>query len=115
MATIKQAQERFLQGAFIVVAEFRGFKLEKMAWRDKKTGNRVSAPIVVYALEVGGQQVKVTEWMPDDTKVGPDGVATEFVPKHKKGDQVIWEIEALENDYGAYSGKGKIHSLEVSK
>jgi len=115
MATLKQAQERFAQGAFIAIAEFRAYKLEKIGWRDKKNGNRVSAPVVVYSIEVGGNQVKVTEWMPDDTKVGPDGLALEFQCKHKKGDLIVFEIDSLENDYGVYSARGKLHQLEVVK
>lgn len=115
MATLKQVQERFLQGAIIAMAEFRGFKLDKIGWRDKKTGARASAPIIVYYIEVGGQQVMVTEWLPDDTKVGPDGVALDYVCKHKKGDVVVWQIKGFEDNYGTLSGKGELHSLEVSK
>jgi len=111
MPKITDAVKRFTEGAFIVIAEYRGFKPDAMRYRDKKTGNRVSSPILVHSIEVGASQVKVTEWLPDDAPVGADGLPTATQP-FKKGDKVVLQIENLENERGQYSARGKLFAID---
>lgn len=114
MPSIKEVTERFLAGAFIAVAEYRGYKPEVMRYRDKKTGARVSSPILVHMVEVGESQVKVTEWLPDDAPVDAQGLPT-AQRQHQKGDKVVLKLENLEADRGQYSARGTIHKLEADK
>lgn len=106
--------ERFLSGAFIVIAEYRTFKVETMGWRDKKTGARVTAPIAVHAVEVGNVQLKLTEWLPDDTPKDAAGVP-QVAAAHKKGDRVVIKLESLEVQSGMYSARGTVHAIEADK
>jgi len=112
MAKEKQVIERFLAGAFIVMAEYRGFKVESMSWRDKKTGGRVSAPIAIHAVEVGDVQLKVTEWLPDDTPKDASG-QPQVASKHKKGERVVVKLDSLEVQSGMHQARGSIHPVEV--
>jgi len=114
MAKQKEVVERFLSGAFIVVAEYRGFKPEIMSWRDKKTGARTSAPIAVHAVEVGDIQLKVTQWLPDDTPKDAEGRPIVFA-KHRKGERVVIKLESLEVQSGMYQARGEIHAVEADK
>jgi len=111
MPTLKEAHEKFAAGAFIAIAEYRGFKPDAMRYRDKKTGARVSSPILIHLLEVGDAQVKVTEWLPDGAQVDAAGLPV-VTQVHKKGERVILKLENLESQNGQMSARGKIFKIE---
>lgn len=111
MPKLSEAIEKFKGGAFIAVAEYRGFKPDAMRYRDKKTGARVSSPIAIHLLEVGDAQVKVTEWLPDGTAVDAAGLPL-VERKHAKGDKVIIKLESLESQNGQLSARGAIFKIE---
>jgi len=114
MPTITEAVEKFKAGAFVAVAEYRGFKPDAIRYRDKKTGARVSSPVLVHLLEVGDAQVKVTEWCADTVQVDKDGLPIVERP-YAKGEKVILKLESLESQNGQMSAKGKLFKLEVEK
>jgi len=113
MATIKQVHERVTEGQILAVAEYRGFRLECIRYRDKKTGAAVSAPIVTHAVELGAQQAKVSEWLPDGTPVDDKGLATNYQPQFKKGDQIVIKVESLKNERGSFTINGTMFKLEI--
>lgn len=112
---MKQVMDRVSEGQILAVGEYRGFRLEAIRYRDKKTGAAVSAPIATHAIELGAQQAKVSEWLPDDTPVDDKGLATNYVPVFKKGDQIVVKVEALKNDRGSWTINGPMFKLEVEK
>jgi len=115
MPTIKQVNERVAEGQILAVAEYRGFRLEAIRYRDKKTGAAVSAPIVTHSVELGAQQAKVSEWLLDGTPVDDRGLATNYVAAFKKGDRIIIKVESLKNDRGSWTINGPMFKLEEDK
>jgi len=111
MPKLSDATKRFQQGAFILIAEYRGFKPDSMRYRDKKTGARVVRPIAIHSLEVGDAQVKVTEWLPDETPVDAAGLPV-VDRKHQKGDRVIFQFDKVEQVQGQFTASGKIHAID---
>jgi len=115
MPTIKQVNERVLEGQILAVAEYRGFRLEVIRYRDKKTGAAVSAPIVTHSVELGAKQARVAEWLPDETPIDDKGLAANYVPAFKKGDRIIIKVESLKNDRGSCTIGGPMYKLEEEK
>jgi len=115
MPTIKEVYERVSQGQIIALGEYRGFRLESIRYRDKKTGAAVSAPIVTHAVELGSQQAKVSEWLDDETPVDDKGLATNYTSTLKKGDQIAIKVEALKNERGSWTINGPIYKVEADK
>jgi len=102
MPSSNEVYEKFLGGAFIAIAEYRGFTPEVMRYRDKKTGASVARKIAVHSVEVGERQVKVTEWLPDDIK------DEQIKREHAKGAKVVLQFDKLEQTGGVYTASGKI-------
>jgi len=95
-----------LAGVPCVVVEYRGFKLETISYADKKSGMRVSKPLVKHAIEMQDTQAAITEWLPDGVNVA------DVKPHFKKGDKCVLRIDGVENIQGFASIKGKLEPFE---
>jgi len=95
-----------LAGKPLVIVEYRSFKEDTIRYRDKKTGNTIERIIIKHAVEMGANQVSVTEWLPDDAKPGM------AKPPFTKGQRVILELEGMEREQAFYKASGTLFLLE---
>jgi len=95
-----------LSGKPVVIVEYRSFKEDAISYRDKKSGQAVHRLIVKHAVEMGADQVQVTEWLPEGAKPG------EAKSAFKKGQQCVLEITGMERQQGFYTCSGQLSPLE---
>jgi len=96
-----------LAGVPMVVVEYRSFKIETISYSDKKSGMKVSKPIVKHAIELADTQASIAEWLPDGTDL------TQVKPIFKKGERCVLRIEGVENVQGFASIRGKLEPFET--
>jgi hypothetical protein len=103
----EEAAKRFLESGLIAfIGEYRGSKAETIKWVDKKTGRAMTAPTVRHTVELpAGDAVTVSERVADDLNVGA------YVPPYKKGDRVVVQLTAFQNDKGLYRASGVLQAL----
>jgi len=98
--------EQALAGKPLVLVEYRSFKEEQIRYRDKKTGATVERLIMKHAVEMGGAQVQISEWLPDDAKVG------QSIPPFKKGAPAVLEIRGMKQEQGFFKAEGALYPFE---
>jgi hypothetical protein len=96
-----------LAGKPVVLVEYRSFKQEEIRYRDKKTGAAVERQIVKHAVEMGGAQVQISEWLPEGTKPGT------AQPPFKKGHMAVLEIHGMRAEQGFYRAEGNLFPYEA--
>ena len=102
---IKEAQSKWATGEKLLVAEYRGGKIESLKLRDKDSGTVTERVIVRHQIEFGSDAVSITEWQPAGTL--PTAIAMPF----KKGDRVIFHLYSLSNVKGVLSAQGTLELL----
>lgn len=104
-------KDAFIQGALdgkpLVLVEYRSFKEETLRYRDKKTGQAVERLVIKHAVEMGGNQVQVGEWLPDTAKPG------QAQPPFKKGSVCVLQFEGFEREQGFYRATGQLFPYEA--
>jgi len=103
-----QAVEKFLNGEFICVGEYRMSKSEMLNWRDKQNGQAKSAPMLRHTVEVGNVSLTLNERVPDQTKL--EDIRVPFV----KGEIVLVHLDELQSSKGVVSGRGRLEKLTRS-
>lgn len=96
-----------LAGKPLVLVEYRAFKQEEIRYRDKKTQATVERQIIKHAVEMGGAQVQISEWLPEGTKPGS------AQPPFKKGHMAVLEIQGMRQEQGFYRAEGNLYPYEV--
>lgn len=86
-------------GAILAVAEYRTCSVRKLefAEEDKKgnlTGKKVTRKIVEHGVELGSEQITVSEWLPDDADI------TQVKGPAQKGEAVLVEVAGFSKRYG---------------
>lgn len=86
-------------GSILAVAEYRTCSARKLefAEEDKKgnlTGKQVVRKIVEHGVEIGNEQVTVTEWLPDDADIEKVKAPAD------KGEAVLVEVGQFSKRYG---------------
>lgn len=88
----------------VVVAEWRGVKVDTVSFTDKKGGRR-SAIVARHGVEVGPIQMVVSEWLPDGTKIEHVSIP------YKKGDMVILNLSEFSTANGQALARGLFEKL----
>jgi len=98
--------EQILLGKPLVLVEYRSHKEEEIRYRDKKTQATVQRLILKHAVEMGGAQVQISEWLPDDAKPG------QSVPPFAKGSFAVLEIRGMKQEQGFFKAEGALYPYE---
>lgn len=98
--------EQALAGKPLVLVEYRSFKEEQIRYRDKKTQATVERLIMKHAVEMGGAQVQISEWLPDDAKPG------ESKPPFTKGAMAVLEIRGMKQEQGFFKAEGALYPFD---
>lgn len=92
--------ELLAKGSILAVAEYRIHTAREMTFeeRDKKTGQKTGKvqkrKLVEHGVEVGNEQITVTEWLPDDANI------SDVKPLCQKGEPCVVEISGFSKQYG---------------
>lgn len=89
-----------------MLVEYRSFKEETIRYRDKKTQATVERLILKHAVEMGGAQVQISEWLPDGTKEG------QAKPPFIKGTMAVLEIQGMRAEQGFYRAEGALYPFD---
>lgn len=82
------------EGKAVLYGEWRGGKAERINYTNGK-GRAAHFNRMVHSFEVGqGEQIKVTEALPDDADIN------KVVVSHKKGARFVVVVEGMEIDRG---------------
>lgn len=85
-------------GSIMCLAEYRTCSVRKLEFAEEKkgvlTGKQVVRKIVEHGVEVGSEQITVSEWLPDDADI------TAVKPPAEKGEPVLIEIAQFSRKYG---------------
>jgi len=105
---MKQADiiKHVLSGVPVCVVEYRGFGIESISYADKKSGARVTKPMVKHKIEMGETQAAISEWLPDGANLA------DVKPTFKKGDKCVLKIQGVENVQGFAQIRGTLEPLE---
>jgi hypothetical protein len=104
--TRKQATDLFLNGAPVVIVEYRSGQAEQIQWRDKETGKTLTAVITRHTVEAGTRSIAIAgERTEEGFTVG------DFRPVAKKGQMCLWHIASFTQSKGAFSGSGRLQLL----
>jgi len=95
-----------LAGSPVVLVEYRSFKEEQIRYRDKKTNATIERLIVKHAVEMGGVQMQISEWLPEEAKPG------QSVPPYKKGQPAVLEIRGLKQEQGFFKAEGNLYPFD---
>lgn len=104
-ATLTAARAEWEKGAFVIVAEYRAGRVEKIAWRDKATGQPKEMQFISHALEVGGQPISMRERVPDGADLSV------WVQPAAKGSAVVVRFDQLETEKGVRTLRGTVQPL----
>lgn len=97
--------ERLSKGEVLAVCEWRGFKVEEVTLTDTKTGRQRKSCVVRHAVELGADQVAITEWMPD----GTDPKSIKF--PYNRGDRLLVVLSGLQTQKGLKMASGKFEPV----
>lgn len=92
--------ELLASGAMLALAEYRTCEARQMTFDEEnkktgeKTGKKVTRKLVEHGVEVGNQQVTVTEWLPDDSELSAVKAPA------AKGEAVVVEIDGFSKRFG---------------
>lgn len=85
-------------GAILAIAEYRTCKGRTIEFDEKKkgvpTGKRLERKMVEHGVEIGTEQITVSQWLPDDADL------EKIVAPAGKGEPVLVEIEQFSRQYG---------------
>lgn len=87
-------------GAILAVAEYRTCTARKMEFAEEnkktgeKTGKMITRKLVEHGVEVGNEQITVTEWLPDDADIAT------YKTSCSKGEPCVVEISGFSRQYG---------------
>jgi len=104
-ATLTTVRAEWEKGAFVVVAEYRAGRVEKIAWRDKITKEPREMQFITHALEIGGQPIAMRERVQDGADL------TAWVPPAVKGAAVVVRFDQLETEKGIRTLRGTVQPL----
>jgi len=102
---LKGISEAKLFGFF---GEYRGGKIEKMSWVDKKNGKRMDGNAVRHNVETGinGEPVGLSEFAEDTVDVA------KWQPPFKRGQMVFVNVTSFSIEKGAKSCRGTMIAIE---
>lgn len=106
---MKRAQlaELMMEGAPIVVVEYRGTVADEIKYQDKKTGLAAVMQSLRHNVELGNLQISVKEYVPDGAK------AKEIKVLFKKGQKLALHIKDLIQSKGFFSARGELELIEA--
>lgn len=87
-------------GAILAVAEYRTCQGRSMTFDEEdkktgvKTGKRITRKLVEHGVEIGSEQITVTEWLPDDAD------EKNVKAPVAKGEAVVIEIDGFSKRWG---------------
>jgi len=85
-------------GSILAVAEYRTCSARKLEFAEEKkgvaTGKQVTRKIVEHGVELGNEQVTVSEWLPDDADISAVKAPA------AKGEPVLVEVGQFSRKYG---------------
>jgi len=87
-------------GAILALAEYRTCEGREMTFDEEnrktgeKTGKKVTRKLVEHGVEIGSQQITVTEWLPDTADL------KDIKAPAAKGEAVVVEIDGFSKRYG---------------
>lgn len=96
------------QGRCLMVVEYLVTKVEKMAWRDKKTGRPMEGVVSRHSVLAGDETMGVSEFNAEGSTV--EGVKAAGVP-WKKGEKVVLRVEGIGRKDGNVSCRGRLEAL----
>jgi len=107
---MKEAEviKHVLAGKPVVIVEYRSYKLDTIAYVDKRTGSRVSKPVVKHAIELGDTQAAIAEWLPDGVDL------TMVKPQFTKGQRCVLTLQGIEQVQGFASIRGTLEPFEAA-
>jgi len=107
--TRKQAAEQFIAGSRVILAEYRGSKLEHVEWRDKESGKAMKGDFLKHNIESGPDPIVVNERLAE----GTDAKATldERQKTLKKGQTVLVTFSQMSSNKGQLSMTGKLEPI----
>jgi len=85
-------------GSIIAVAEYRTCAGRNLIFDEQKkgvpTGRKVQRKLIEHGVEIGTEQITVSEWLPDDADM------SNLKPPAAKGELVVVEIGQFSRQYG---------------
>jgi len=102
---IKEVVADVCSGHVVFVGEYRGFAVRKLAYTDKRSGQKIERAVVEHNVEVAGVARLVTEWLPQ----GADGSAVKAAAN--RGDVVKVHVSGMKAFSGQTTFTGAIKSL----
>ena len=95
-----------IAGKFLALGEYRSGKVDRIDYRDNKTGQAKTFMKITHHVEVGSMPVIFSEKIPDG--VSPESIK---IP-HVKGKMVVCSIQSLSTEKGVTSARGSIEPFD---
>lgn len=102
--------EALTKGHCPMLVEYRGYRVDKIEWNDKKTGKRMEAVVTRHAVEYGEDNktevASVGEWNPDGMTV--DAASAEAAKKYRKGAMYLLKVTRRHTEKGNTELSGEL-------
>lgn len=102
--------EAINKGQAPMLVEYRGFRVDKIEWNDKKSGKRMEAVVTRHAVEFGEDNktevASVGEWNPDG--MSTEAAAAEATKKYRKGGNYLLKVTRRHTEKGNTELSGEL-------